>query len=1159
MRIARSIAPRSIALLLFVLAFSPGFERAAHAAAASIAAGGDRSCAVDSAGAAYCWGDNPGGSLGNGGPILRLAPIPVVGLSSGVAAVATNAAAYHTCAITQAGAAYCWGDGVAGQLGNGSFASSTVPVLVTGLSSGTSAMALGNFHTCAVTQAGAVYCWGDNFWGQLGDGTTTTRTLMRAVSGLASGVRAIAAGTGHTCALTTAGAVLCWGKNDFGQLGNGTTVNASVPVPVAGLASGVSAIAAGFDHTCALRTGGAVLCWGRNDFGQLGDGTTTNSPIPSPVTGLAPGIVGISTGGFHSCAVTQGGGAVCWGDGLSGQLGDGAYESSPTPVAVSGLASGVTAIASGWVHSCALLTNGTSKCWGYDGAGQFADGTQDDSSSPVASSRLTESVVSLVAGEVHTCGLTARGGVLCWGGDMDFQLGDNRPLGLSSPGQVTGLGSGVTAISAGQFFTCALNSAGAVLCWGNDAVGELGTGSYAAATSLPVATKIKTGGKAIAAGSEHACALTNAGGVLCWGLNDYGELGDGTTDRSADPVVVTGLSSPATAIGAGHRHSCALDSSGKVLCWGWNWYGQLGDGTTTDSSVPVAVGGVSAAKALSTGGWHSCAVTAIGGVLCWGDNAFGQLGNGTTTSSTVAVAVTGISSGIASVAAGDEHTCAVTTAGGVLCWGLNNYGQLGDGTTTNSSSPVPVAGLSSGVAAVAAGRNHTCALMAQGNVMCWGYNSAGGLGDSTFAGRTKPVVVAHVGATGTLAANDWFLDLDPALPKAIPPDEVPTYLVSTSGNVATAVVDLTATVQFRHQDVGKSIYIYGYVPTSLLKRGVSSKDGGCELAQIGSSGLPQQANATTLQSYASNVLGAQQQSVSLLDNLLAANSAGSTFCLGTGSTSAESTDPANRRCVATVPSTSGTACQPPDAVARVPGPLSGLWWNPDESGWGIDFTQRRNIVFAAWYTYDGSGNPKWYVASSCAMPAGTTGATGTCKGDLYETKGPAFFGAAFDPSAVSFVTVGSLQIDFRDSSNASMTYVLNGDTRTVSITRQTFGSGTAAPAVDYTDLWWNPTESGWGMAITHRYDVMFLAWFVYDDSGHPVWYVASDCAVSGAGCSGDLYRTTGPPPGPVFDPNQVHHEIAGRVTLSFTDANNGVIDYTVDGISASKRITRQTF
>ena len=130
MRIARSIAPLSFALLLFVLAFSPGFERAAHAAAGSIAAGGDRSCAVDSAGAAYCWGDNPGGSLGNGGPILRLAPIPVVGLSSGVAAVATNAAAYHTCAITQAGAAYCWGDGVAGQLGNGSFASSTVPVLV---------------------------------------------------------------------------------------------------------------------------------------------------------------------------------------------------------------------------------------------------------------------------------------------------------------------------------------------------------------------------------------------------------------------------------------------------------------------------------------------------------------------------------------------------------------------------------------------------------------------------------------------------------------------------------------------------------------------------------------------------------------------------------------------------------------------------------------------------------------------------------------------------------------------------------------------------------------------------------------------------------------------------------------------------------------------
>ncbi len=245
------------------------------------------------------------------------------------------------------------------------------------------------------------------------------------------------------------------------------------------------------------------------------------------------------------------------------------------------------------------------------------------------------------------------------------------------------------------------------------------------------------------------------------------------------------------------------------------------------------------------------------------------------------------------------------------------------------------------------------------------------------------------------------------------------------------------------------------------------------------------------------------------------------------------------------------------SASNAPGALSGLWWDAAESGWGIDFTQRRNVIFAAWYTYDANGNPMWYVASDCAMAAaGMT--SGSCSGTLYQVNGPTFFGTAFNPGAVNVVAAGSLTVTFQDTTTGSITYTVGTQTRTVAITRQPIASGAAA-GVDYTDLWWNPNESGWGMAIAEQGSVMFLAWYVYDSSGKPVWYVASDCAVSGNGCSGTLYRTTGPAFGPAFDPTKVQVFTAGTVTLSFSDSSNGTLSYTVNGIAGTKSITRQTF
>ena len=288
-----------------------------------------------------------------------------------------------TCAITTSGAAKCWGSNYYSHLGNGTKTDSSVPVDVSGLASGVVDITVNLTHACAVTTSGAAKCWGRNLYGMLGNGTNTDSSVPVDVSGLGGGVAGISAGQEHTCAVTTSGVAKCWGRNLYGRLGNGITTDSNAPVSVSGLGSGVARISAGGSHTCAVTTSGAAKCWGANGSGRLGNGTITSSSIPVNVTGLDSGVASISAGNSHTCAVTTSDVAKCWGYNASGQLGDGNTTNSSTPVNVTGLGSGVARISAGSSHTCAVTTSGAAKCWGYNADGRLGDGATTNSTTPV--------------------------------------------------------------------------------------------------------------------------------------------------------------------------------------------------------------------------------------------------------------------------------------------------------------------------------------------------------------------------------------------------------------------------------------------------------------------------------------------------------------------------------------------------------------------------------------------------------------------------------------------------------------------------------------------------------------------------------------------------------------------------------------------------------
>ncbi|MEY4615249.1 MAG: hypothetical protein RJB66_209 [Pseudomonadota bacterium] len=588
-------------------------------------------------------------------------------------------------------------------------------------------------HTCGITFGGKLKCWGDNGWGQLGDGTTTNKTAPITIDSGTS-YNQISAGSSHTCGITTGGALKCWGDNGGGQLGDGTTTNKTNPTTID---SGTSynQISAGGSHTCGITTGGALKCWGRNVENQLGDGTTTNKTTPTTIDS-GTSYSQISAGGSHTCGITTDDSLKCWGWNGESQLGDGSTNvqiSAPSPIDSGTSYAKVFAKS---IHTCGITTGGTLKCWGRNTSGQLGDPTINSTNTPLTID-TSNSYAQIAAGFSHTCGITTGGTLRCWGDNSWGQVGHQSPgTKIDLPTIIDG-GKTYSQITADNQHTCGLTTGGTLKCWGSNDLGQLGD-DHPSMSLTPRVIQNEVNTSQLSATQNRTCRIVSDSKIRCSGVNDRGQLGDGTLiDRHYFSDLIT--TDAYSKIHTGRYHTCAITTGGALKCWGWNGIGQLGDGTTTNKTTPITIDSGTSYNQISVGGSHTCGITSGGALKCWGLNNSGQVGDGTTTNKT---SPTTIDSGTlySLVSAGISHTCAITTGSVLKCWGGNTYGELGDDTNNNKSAPTTI---DSGTfySQVVTGHNYTCGITNSGALKCWGRNENGELGNNPSLSSKIPTVI----------------------------------------------------------------------------------------------------------------------------------------------------------------------------------------------------------------------------------------------------------------------------------------------------------------------------------------------------------------------------------------------------------------------------------
>ena len=648
--------------------------------------------------------------------------------------------AYHTAAIKSDGTLWAWGNNGDGQLGDNSTNNSAVPVQEYSKSTDWSSVGAGWSHTSAIKSDGTLWSWGNNGDGQLGDNSTVTKVVPVQEDSKSTDWSSVGAGAYHTAAIKSDGTLWAWGKNTHGELGDNSIVTKVVPVQEDSKSTDWSSIGGGYYHTAAIKSDGTLWSWGDNGDGQLGDNSTNNSVVPVQENSQSTDWSSIDVGYFHTSAIKNDGTLWAWGKNGDGQLGDNSTVTKSVPVQEDSKSTDWSSIRAGWSHTSAIKSDGTLWSWGKNEDGQLGDNSTVTKVVPVQEDSKSTDWASVTAGFIHALAIKSDGTLWSWGGNNDGQLGDGTVINDLIPGPIIVRDSFWINVVAGSNHTAAIKSDGTLWSWGWNADGQLGDNSRND-SAVPVQEYSKsTDWASVTAGYSHTSAIKNDGTLWSWGKNTYGQLGDNSTVTKVVPVQENSQSTDWSSVSAGVYHTAAIKSDGTLWAWGGNEDGQLGDGSTNDSAVPVNVLNSPTPWSSVTAGWsHTSAIRSDGTLWSWGSNSSGVLGDNSGNDSTVPVQEYSESTDWSSIGAGYYHTAAIKSDGTLWTWGHNTFGQLGDNSTNAKVVPVQEYSQSTDWSSVTAGIYHTAAIKSDDTLWSWGWNANGQLGDNSINNSAVPV------------------------------------------------------------------------------------------------------------------------------------------------------------------------------------------------------------------------------------------------------------------------------------------------------------------------------------------------------------------------------------------------------------------------------------
>ncbi len=768
-----------------IAAYSIRAEPLSLPIAAQIDGGSGHTCAVLNTGSVNCWGFNHSGQLGRGstgGPALTA--YAVEGISNAVQVVTGES---HSCALLQTGTVACWGDNTFGQLGIGFSAPQPRPVSVPNLADVVYIDA-GRYNTCATTEQGIGWCWGDNSEGQLGDRTFSSQNFPTRIP-LLTNIKKVVSGGSHSCALLQDGTIRCWGKGTVGQMGNGIKTQTIVTPSFVQNINSATDISSTGGNVCALLQNGTIHCWGGGTRGQLGNGSTQNSAVPVQVTGIS-NAVEVQLGMSHACARLQDQTLRCWGEGHHGQLGNGTTPlAQATPVTVTGISNALK-LGAGHAHSCSILATNTIQCWGYNWSGQLGIGTTQLQNTPTS---WVNSPPNLTAPADQTVAINVPKEFTLYAQDNHQSLFgyqwtlSSEPVGTATALESTtsnkltftptktgtyvfdvSLTDGLLSTSSSFTLTAVSDETGPTITntnfldngntvtiassvtatiVGTDNVGVAGYYLSANATTPSVSDS----GWVDIATTVGPSVTTRASFVLSDGVGEktaYLWLKDAIgniSNRVQDTIIR--MNEPTHQIGFVNTDSDAGEISGTLSITKATDESQLthyevywGSDFNTPLSEQPAI--VTLAKTGSDLSHVFSANTTIPSganyLLVYTKDASGQL----LSVQTILIDLPQLDT-LNKIALGQFHSCFVLNDGGVKCWGEGSYGRLGDASANSRAYPVRVHNLTS-AQQVSAGHEHTCAVLTDGTVQCWGRGTHGRLGNNNFVDAWSPVNVSGI-------------------------------------------------------------------------------------------------------------------------------------------------------------------------------------------------------------------------------------------------------------------------------------------------------------------------------------------------------------------------------------------------------------------------------